>query len=253
MELVDTHCHLQFKDYKDPNQIIEAAREAGVTKLICVGTTLADSTQAIEIAVGNEGVWAAVGVHPHDAKALDPSKLAAEIKALLIKPKVVAVGEIGLDFYKNYSPRDEQIKVLKAQIEASLAYDLPYIFHVREAFDEFWPIFDAYPGLRGVIHSFSSSEQDLEQILKRGLYVGLNGIMTFTKDIGQLAAAKKVPADKLLLETDAPFLAPASLRGKTCEPKHVRLVAEFLADLRGESWAELAATTTHNSERLFGL
>jgi TatD DNase family protein len=130
---------------------------------------------------------------------------------------------------------------------------LPFIFHIRDAWETFWPIFDSYKGLRGVVHSFSAHEEQLEQILGRGLYVGLNGIMTFTKDAQQLAAAKKVPLDKLLLETDAPFLTPKPYRGQRCEPKHVRNVAEFLAELRGETLEELAAATTKNAVGLFNL
>ncbi len=253
MEFVDTHCHLQFKKYDDPGRVIADARTAGVTRLICVGTTLADSHQAVAIAGQNENVWAAVGVHPHDVKSLDLGKTAAEVKELLAKPKVVAIGEIGLDFYRNYSPRQDQIKALQVQIEAGLASDLPFIFHVREAFESFWPIFDSYPNLRGVVHSFSAGPKQLDQILSRELYVGLNGIMTFTNNYAQLEAAKKVPLDKLVLETDAPFLTPAQARGQTCEPKHILLIAEFLADLRGESVEELASATTKNARELFSI
>src|SRR5690606_9318752 len=132
-------------------------------------------------------------------------------------------------------------------------HDLPLIFHVREAFKDFWSIFDDFRGLRGVVHSFTSDKRDLEQILSRGLYVGLNGIMTFTKRTEQLEAAKSVPLDKLVLETDAPFLTPTPFRGKICEPKHVRTVGEFLADLRGEKLEDLAAATTANARKLFKL
>ena len=127
------------------------------------------------------------------------------------------------------------------------------IFHVREAFEDFWPIFDEFKGVRGVIHSFTATQKELDDILSRGLYVGLNGIMTFTKQDAQLAAAKAVPLDRLVLETDAPFLTPAPYRGTICEPKHVRITAEFLADLRGESLAAIADATTHNARKLFDL
>lgn len=254
MELIDTHCHLQFdKLAQDVNRVITNAKTAGVKRLICVGTSVADSQTAIDYAAQYDNVWASVGAHPHDGKDFDFSGDPPEIERLLAADKVVAVGEIGLDFYKNYSPKTEQEKLLRAQIESGLLSGLPFIFHVRDAWTDFWSIFDEYRNLKGVIHSFSSGRKQLDAALNRGLYVGLNGIMTFTKDQAQLEAAKQVPADRLLLETDAPFLTPAPERGQTCEPKHVRTVAEFLAELRGETLEELAATTTANAVKLFGL
>jgi TatD DNase family protein len=130
---------------------------------------------------------------------------------------------------------------------------LPLIFHVRDAFDDFWPIFDNFKGLRGVIHSFTATPRELEQILQRDLYVGLNGIMTFTKNADQLEAAKAVPLDRLLLETDAPFLTPVPFRGKICEPKHVVITAEFLSKLRGEFIGKLGQNTTRNAQTLFNV
>ena len=176
----------------------------------------------------------------------------------------MAVGEIGLDFYKNYSPKADQEKIFRHQIETGLDSGLPYIFHVRDAqhqdksgagqaWPKFFKIIDYYKGVCGVVHSFSAGQTELEQALSRGLYVALNGIMTFTTDNGQLAAAKKVPKDRLLLETDAPFLAPKSYRGQTCEPKHILDIAKFIAELRGENINELASYTTRNAINLFGL
>ncbi|HSX17956.1 MAG TPA: TatD family hydrolase [Candidatus Saccharimonadales bacterium] len=255
MELIDTHCHLQFKDYDNPNRVIADAKKAGVSKLICVGTDIADSQTAIDIATSNDNVWATVGIHPHEAKDFLASAAddAQDIQELLKKPKVVAIGEIGLDFYKNYSPREDQIKALRMQIEAGAPTGMPFVFHVRDAFEDFWPIFDSYSNLRGVIHSFSAHKDTLDQTLSRGLYVALNGIMTFTKDSLQLEAAKAVPLNRLLLETDAPFLTPNAFRGQRCEPKHLIGTAEFLAELRGEKVEELASATTANAMKLFGL
>lgn len=252
MELVDTHCHLQFDQLAaNLGQVLKNAEAAGVTRFICVGTSLDDSQKAINLAAKHKNVWATVGVHPHDAKSFQGRAL--EMQELLSKPKVVAIGEIGLDFYKNYSPKAEQEKLLGLQIEIGAPSGLPFVFHVRDAWDEFWPIFDSYKGLRGVIHSFSSSPKQLDKALSRGLYVALNGIMTFTGDGSQLDAAKKVPRDRLLLETDAPFLAPKAYRGKLCEPKHIRDIAQFLARLRGEPIKELAGYTTKNARELFGI
>lgn len=255
MELIDTHCHVHFKDYPlDPEGAIKAAQKKGVTRLVCVGTTLKDSRLAAEFARAHDNVWASAGVHPHDASKFNEDAASQdELKKILNKSSICAVGEIGLDYYKNYSPREEQQKALRLQIEAGLPTGLPFIFHVRDAWEDFWQVFDRYPGLRGVVHSFSTTEEHLEQALSRGLFIGLNGIMTFTKDEAQLAAAKAVPLDRLLLETDAPFLAPNPYRGKTCEPKYVAAVAAFLAELRQEPIAKLAKHTTKNAQSLFDL
>ncbi len=253
--LTDTHCHIQFPDYElDPDEVRVAAAQVGVTRLLVVGCTLKDSQTAITFAQDRESVWATIGLHPHEASIyVQDHQALQQFHDLANKPKVVAVGETGLDYYYEHSPREVQQKLLRFQIDLAVEHGLPLIFHVREAFEDFWRIFDEYKGLRGVIHSFSATEKELEGILNRDLYVGLNGIMTFTKDQRQLEAAKKVPKDRLLLETDAPFLTPVPFRGKVCEPKHVRVTAEFLARLRGESLDELAAVTTQNAQRLFGI
>lgn len=271
MQLTDTHCHIQEALQPSdsgaptnklwakagsprPGEIITRAKNADVTRLICVGTTLKDSQLAVEFVQDQPECWASIGIHPHEAKDYADNMVAwKDFAALASKPKVVAIGECGLDYFYEHSPKGQQEVILRRQIEVAIKHDLPLIFHVREAFDDFWPIFDSYKNLRGVIHSFSSSRKDLEQILKRGLYVGLNGIMTFTKDDEQLAAAKIVPLDKLLLETDAPFLTPAPDRGKVCEPKHVRVTAGFLAQLRDEPIELIARTSTQNAISLFNI
>jgi len=166
---------------------------------------------------------------------------------------VVAVGECGLDFHYNHSPRAAQIKALEFQIELALAAELPLILHVREAFDDFWPIFDNYKALRGVLHSFTDSAASLDKALARGLLIGVNGIATFTKDPAQLEVYRVIPLEKLVLETDAPFLAPAPHRNAINEPKNVALVADFLSAMRGEERQTLAAATTRNARQLFGI
>lgn len=273
VQFIDTHCHIQEAWRKvngqdvtaqkwdkagrpDVTDIIARAAEAGVATMVCVGTTLPDSELAVTFVQERPMCWASIGLHPHEAAAYDgmaaqPAR--ARFAALAAQPKVVAIGECGLDYFYNHSPKENQQRILRFQIELALEHNVPMIFHVREAFADFWQIFDDYEGVRGVIHSFSAGVADLEQILQRGLYVGLNGIMTFTKDDEQLRAAKAVPTDRLLLETDAPFLTPQPFRGTICEPKHVRVTAEFLAKLRGESLNDIATATTHNAQRLFGL
>lgn len=255
MQLTDTHCHIQFADYPlDPEQAIKDARLVGVDNLLVVGCSLEDSQLAVDFASKHDAIWPAVGIHPHEAAQYvdDPVKL-AEFAKLAANKAVVAIGECGLDFFYNHSNRADQIKLLRFQLDLAQKHDLPLIFHVREAFSDFWPIFDEYEGLRGVIHSFSSGSDDLEAILSRGLYVGLNGIMTFTKHTKQLDAARTIPLSKLVLETDAPYLTPSPLRGTICQPKHVRVTAEFLSNLRGETLEELATATTRNAAQLFNL
>jgi TatD DNase family protein len=225
---------------------------------MCVGTTLEDSRQAIIFAQQQVGTWASIGIHPHEAKEYTKGKVlnkkkCQEFADLVYKPKVLAIGECGLDFYYNHSPKSAQIVILKFQIELALDRNLPMIFHVRDAFADFWPIFDSYQGIRGVVHSFSATESQLTDILKRNLFVGLNGIMTFTKNQAQLAAAKAIPLNRLVLETDSPFLTPKPYRGTVNEPKNVQIIAEFLSTLRNEDLAALAAATTQNARQLFGL
>ncbi len=255
MQLVDTHCHIHFPDYQlDSEEVIANASQSGVEKLICVGCTLPDSAGAIEFAASHDNVWASIGLHPHEAKIyVNDGAALQRFRSLADKPRVVAIGETGLDYYYTHSPKDDQKKLLRYQLDIAVEYGLPLIFHVRDAFSDFWKIVDEYKGIRGVVHSFSASPSELEEVLARGLYVGLNGIMTFTKDPKQRAAAKAVPLERLLLETDAPFLTPTPYRGTICEPKHVRVTAEFLAGLRDEALEDLAAATTRNAHKLFGL
>lgn len=273
IDLTDTHCHIHeaLRDTKhtedsvhkvwkrdgkvhDPDVMITEARAVGVNKLICVGCTVEDSALAVEFVQDRPGTWASIGIHPHEASRYINDQAAKQtFAALATHQKVIAVGECGLDYFYQHSSKKDQAAILRFQIELALRHNLPMIFHVREAFEDFWPIFDEYTGIRGVIHSFTATEKELEQVLSRGLYVGLNGIMTFTKNPAQLAAAKAVPLDRLLLETDAPFLTPMPDRGKICESKHVRLTAEFLAQLREESLEELAHNSSANATALFSL
>lgn len=269
MELVDTHCHIQSAGLavgerstrelwaKAPelraDAIIASAQEASVTRMLCVGCDLDDSQVAIDFVQNRANCWASIGIHPHEA-ALHLNKLEA-FAALATKPKVMAIGECGLDYFYEHSPRENQITVLKFQLELAIKTGLPVIFHVREAFNDFWPIYDSYPAgsIRGVVHSFTDTQSNLDKALERGLHVGVNGIVTFTKTQEQVDMYKAVPLERLLLETDAPFLTPVPFRGKINEPKQVRTVAEFLSDLRGEPLERLAQVTTANARALFDI
>ena len=271
MELVDTHCHIHeaigagegsdaYVQNKwaeagiaRPEPLIEEATAAGVTHLLLVGCTLRDSELAIALATQQPKCWASIGIHPHEAKDHLSEATQRAFAELTKNPKVKAVGECGLDYYYNHSSKADQVALLEFQLQLAQDNQLPVVFHVRDAFDDFWPIFDNFQGLQGVIHSFTANANVLKQSLSRGLYVGLNGIMTFTKDADQLAAARALPLGSMLLETDAPFLTPTPERGTICKPKHVVLTAEFLAGLRDESIEQIAKTTTQNACNLFGL
>jgi TatD DNase family protein len=255
IQLFDTHAHIHFPDYSlDAEQTWLDAQGKGVTRMLLVGCRLEDSRLGIEFAQQHENVWATIGIHPHEASDfLSQSGAKEAFEALTKEEKVVAIGEIGLDYYYNHSPKEDQIELLRWQLWLAEKYELPVIFHVRDAFEDFWPIFDEFSIKKGLIHSFTGVLSDIEQILQRDLYVALNGIMTFTSVQEQLEAAKAIPLDRLVLETDAPYLTPKPFRGNICKPEHVRVTAAFLADLRGETLAVLARQTTANARKLFNV
>ena len=246
--LVDTHCHIHEIDWPlDIAETLGRAKQGGVSEMICVGTSIDSSERAIAFSTQYPQAFASVGVHPHDTKD------GYDLRSLALSDKVVAVGEIGLDYYYDNSPRDVQIAALKVQIEFALEHNLPIIFHVRDAFDDFWPIFDSYAGIRGVLHSFTDSQENLDKAIRRGLYIGINGISTFTKDLVEQAMFMAIPLERLLLETDAPFLTPAPFRGKVNEPAFVKNVAEHAAKARNIDLQQLADATTANVRALFAL
>lgn len=270
--LIDTHAHLHFSEeidektgektqlgYSDVADVIARANDAGVGRIINIGVTPEDSRAALKLSANRDfsvlktGVklYATAGLHPHEAfmgdKALDEIHDLAE--------DVIAIGECGLDYFKNHSSKEDQEHALRQQIEIALEHNLPLVFHVRDAWDDFFKILKEYPDARGVVHSFTGHPQEVDKILAHSgeLYFGLNGIMTFTKDDSQIEAAKLIPDNRLLLETDSPFLAPAPKRGRRNEPAEVTLVAGFLAELRGQGVESLASSTTANAIRLFEL
>ncbi|HEY5668237.1 MAG TPA: TatD family hydrolase [Candidatus Saccharimonadales bacterium] len=271
MQLTDTHCHIHEAAYlasldtetkkkyvkagePSADEMILRACAADVTRLVCIGNTLEDSELAVDFVQSRGNVWASIGLHPHEAKGyVDNEQALKRFAALAKKPKVVAVGECGLDYFYTHSLPAEQAALLHFQIELALEHDLPMVFHVRDAFEDFWPIFDSYKGIRGVIHSFTATRKELDEALERNLYIGLNGITTFTDRQQQIDAIKAVPLEKMVLETDAPYLTPVPHRGSICEPKHIRVTAEFLAELRGEDLELLAAQTTDNAVALYGI
>lgn len=252
MNFTDTHCHIHEESYLESEQALLRAHGAGVKRLICVGTDEKSSLQAVEFAARHDSVWASVGLHPHDA--LGGMAAIKELENLLKADehgKIVAIGECGLDYFYDNSPREKQIPMLEAQLELAVKYDKPVIFHVREAFDDFWPIFDRFEGLRGVLHSFTDDTSNMERGTSKGLYVGVNGISTFTKDEKQKQMFASIPRDRVLLETDAPFLTPTPLRGRVNEPAFITHIAQNLANLQAINLEELSRATERNATKLF--
>lgn len=251
----DTHCHIHEARYEDAEGAWKRARDQGVSRLICVGTDETTSQEAVGFTSNHDNTWASVGLHPHDAThGADSIKILED----LIKydknnhvGKIVAIGECGLDYFYTHSPKETQVAMLEAQLELASRYQLPVIFHVREAFDDFWPIFDKYDSVRGVLHSFTDSVQNLERAYERGLYIGVNGIATFTKDEAQRNMFASIRLDRLLLETDAPFLTPVPHRGKLNEPAFITNVAHHIANLRSINLEELSRATQRNATTLF--
>ena len=269
MKLIDTHCHIQSVGLdkgelttrslwaKTPelsaNSVIDAATLAGVEQMICVGCDLEDSILATEFVHNHRACFASIGIHPHEADHYVGQAKLNSFGELVDRPKVVAIGECGLDYFYNHSSKENQETVLKFQIELALKNNLPMIFHVREAYADFWPILENYPPVRGVLHSFTDSIENLQRAVSLGLYIGVNGIATFTNKTEQLDMYKAIPLSQLVLETDAPFLAPLPFRGKICKPEYVAETAKFLASLRNEDLDRLARATTDNATELFNL
>lgn len=255
--LIDTHCHIHDTEFyaDDRSAVYDRARAADVA-MICVGTSQQSSREAVNFASKYESTWATVGVHPHDSQhGWD------EIGAILAeKPAgIVGIGEIGLDYFYENSPREVQIQAFEQQLQWARDYQLPVSFHVRDSkptvsgtvWDDFWPIFGNFTGVKGVLHSYTDTLKNLDIALKNDLFIGINGISTFAKS-GQ-EVWDRVPIEKMLLETDAPFLTPVPFRGRVNEPAFVRNVAEYHAERRGLTLEHLARVTSANAMRLFAL
>lgn len=251
---VDSHCHLNYKGLiEDQDAVLTRAYQAGVSAMLNISTRENEWDEVIGTAGKAPNIWASIGIHPHEADAhpdVDTAKLAAKAEHF----RVIAIGETGLDYYYDHSDRDRQKTSFRAHIAASRATQLPLIVHTRDADDDSADILSdemgkgAYPG---VIHCFTASQEFADIALSLGFYISISGIVTFknAKDLQDIAAT--IPEDRLLIETDSPFLAPVPHRGKTCEPGYVADTARFLAGLRGVSVDHLAATTTANFYRLF--
>jgi TatD DNase family protein len=249
--LVDSHCHLDFADFAAEREaIIARARSAGVETMLTISTRLDEFDGVRAIAESHDGIWCSVGAHPHEAKdhaALAPQQLVA----LAAHPKVVGIGETGLDFHYDLSPRDIQERVFRAHIGASRETGLPLIIHAREADREVARILDEERAPRGVMHCFSSGRALAEAAIALGFYISISGIVTFRNAADLRAIVRDLPLDRLLVETDAPYLAPVPYRGKRNEPAFIAATAAAVAELKGIELQHLAEMTSANFFRLF--
>ncbi|MBU6166341.1 MAG: TatD family hydrolase [Alphaproteobacteria bacterium] len=251
--LIDSHCHLNYATLgEDVPGVLARARSAGVGGFLAISCRMSEWDGVIAIADAHAGVWASVGIHPHEADE-HPDTDADTLIAATAHPRVIGIGETGLDYYYDKSDRGRQQASFRSHIMAARATGLPLIVHTRDAeADTLALLKEAGEGtLTGVIHCFTASQAFAEEALALGFYISLSGIVTFRNARDLQATARTIPANRLLVETDAPYLAPVPMRGKTCEPAFVAHTARFLADLRGEPLETLAATTTANFHALF--
>jgi TatD DNase family protein len=252
--LIDSHCHLDYYSPEEKPQILARAWEAGVGELVTIGTRLSRAPEQLAIAESSENIWCTVGTHPHHA-AEEELPQEQQILDLISHPKVIAVGEAGLDYFYDRSPRDTQAEVFRRQIRAARAGNVPICIHTRDADEDTLAILQEERAEGGdfdfLLHCFSSGRALAEQAVDIGGYVSFSGILTFPKSNELRAIAADLPAERLLVETDSPYLAPVPFRGKRNEPAHVAHTAKVLADIRGLTPEALADLTTRNFRRLF--
>jgi len=249
--LTDSHAHLDDPAFDaDRDQLVPRARAAGVTRIVTVGTDVEGSRRACDLAAANEGVWAAIGCHPHEADKADHSL--AGLRELAKRPKVVAIGETGLDYAKKFSSTDNQKKLFRAHLDLAQETGLPVVIHCRDAHDDVRAMLGERR-TRGVIHCFSGNERDAAAYLELGFVLSIAGPVTFANANGLRASIRNVPPDRLLVETDCPYLTPVPHRGKRNEPAYVRHTAEAVASLLGVSLESFAEASTRTARELFRL
>lgn len=252
--LIDSHCHLDFPDYdEDRQQVIDRARAAGVSMMLTISTKITEADKIISLAEAHPDIMCSVGIHPHEA-GREPVTSAAQLVARAAHPKVIGIGETGLDYYYEHSPRDDQKRNFHAHIEAARSSRLPLIVHARDADEDTADILEQeaaqgdYPGL---IHCFTAGPELARRALDLGFYISISGIATFKNASDLRDVIRFIPLDRLLVETDAPFLAPVPFRGRRNEPGFVKHTAEMVADIKQTNYEEIAAVTTDNFFTLF--
>ena len=255
--LIDTHTHIAGPEFDaDRDQVLERAAAAGVGKMILVGIDLPSSVQCVALAERYPFLWATVGLHPHEAHLFD-DEMRRRFLELAAHPKVVGIGETGLDFYYNHSPAQEQRRAFAAQIDIARQTRLPLVIHSRQAWAQIFEMADLenlaeHARVAGVVfHCFTGDAAVAQRAVAAGFFISFSGILTFPKAVDLHAAAAKTDLGSILIETDAPYLSPEGVRGQRNEPAHVRAVAEKLAALKGDTFDAVARRTTENAERLF--
>lgn len=248
----DSHCHLAM--YDGASEALARSRAAGVAGLVVPATRLDDMEACVRIAEASPDVWAAVGFHPHEARDFD-DEAAKLVERLAGRPRVVAIGEIGLDYHYDHSPREVQRAALVRQIAIAKRTELPVVIHNRESTDDLVAILesDEARGVRGILHSFTESYDVAARLVDRGFYISFSGILTFRSADSLREAARRLPHDRVLIETDTPYLAPVPHRGQRNEPAWVIRVAETLAGLWSIPLEDVASITTRNFESVFGV
>jgi TatD DNase family protein len=250
--LIDSHCHLQHYAGEELRVVLARARARGIGEFLVPAVRLEEAEDLLALCDREPGVWCAIGVHPHDAASWS-ARHAAELQALAEHPKVVAIGECGLDFYYDHAPRDLQESVFRAQIELALEVDLPVVVHNRDSNAAMLRILESpdYESLAVDLHSFAGGEDMARQVVPLGVYFGVSGMVTFPRAANVRAALSNIPRDRLLLETDTPYLAPVPHRGERNEPAYVVEIAARLAGELGCEPDEVASVTSANFRRLF--
>jgi TatD DNase family protein len=246
---VDTHCHL-FLMQDEPAVAVEAARAGGVDRMICVGVDVESSRRSQELAGAFEGVFATAGMHPHDASAFD-AETSARLEELLADPLVIGVGECGLDYFRMRSPREDQLRVLATHVAWSNESGKPMVVHVRDAWPDVLDVLEREGAERVVIHCFSGDADIARRCVDRGYWISFAGNVTYPKNEHLREAAAAVPVDRLLVETDSPFLAPQAYRGRDNAPQHVQHTLAEIARVRGVEHADLVSSTAENARNAF--
>lgn len=249
----DTHSHIHFaKEFPDVGDVMLRAKEAGVTRQIIVGCTVKDSKQALEFVRNKEGFWSTLGVHPHNADQWN-EQVEQEYEQLTQENKVVALGEMGLDYFRNFKPKDVQHHAFREQLKLAKRLDLPVVVHVRDAWDDALDLLQEVGNTKVILHCFTGQLEHARECWERGYHTSFSGVVTYPKNEYLRKAAAEAPEELLLIETDCPYLTPQLYRGKRNEPAYVIETARELANARGTSLEEMGRITTENALRLFGL